>query len=167
MRPRASEEKEEVVTNGTPSTDEGGNFISQTKVETDHEPSKLADRQELAIFRQQKGTTAKSTYWGGDYPIQLDLAENTHAVTAARVAAREEAAIGKHRQGKTASTDENKQYDPGGTGNDPSISAYFSGHAVYCVLYCACFCFVLPSSLFPVLSCQVPLKMGAIGTWKP
>ena len=38
-----------------------------------------------------------------------------------RVAAREEAAIGKHRQG-TASTDENKQYDPGGTGGDPLIS---------------------------------------------
>ena len=61
-RPRASEEKEEVVVNGTPSTDEGGDFISQTKVETDNEPLELADRQfELMIFRHQKGTTAKST----------------------------------------------------------------------------------------------------------
>ena len=120
-RPRASEEKEEVVVKGTPSTDEGGDFISQTEVETDHELSKLADRQELEIFRQQKGTTAKSTDWGGDYPIQADFAENTNAVTAARVAACEEAAIGKHRQG-TTSTDENKQYDPGGTGDDPFIS---------------------------------------------
>ena len=42
-----------------------------------------------------------------------------------------------------------------------------SGHAVYCMLCCACFCFVLPSSQFPILSCQVPLKMEAIGTWKP
>ena len=67
-RPRASEEKEEVVVNGTPSTDKGGDFISQTKVETDHEPSKLADRQELVIFRQQKRTTAKSTDWGGRLP---------------------------------------------------------------------------------------------------
>ena len=121
-RPRASEEKKEVVVNGTPSTDEGGDFISQTKVETDHESSKLTDRQELVIFREQKGTTAKSTDWGRDYPIQTDFAENVNAVTAARVAAREEVAIGKQRQG-TASTDENKQYDPGGTGDDPLISA--------------------------------------------
>ena len=55
--------------NGIPNTDEGGDFISQTKVETDHEPSKIADRQELVIFRQQKGTTAKSINWGGDYPV--------------------------------------------------------------------------------------------------
>ena len=98
-RPRASEEKEEVVVNGTPSTNEEGYFISQTKVEIDHEPSKLADRHfDLVIFRQQQGTTAKSTDWGGDYPIQAEFAENTNAVTAAaRVAAREETAIGKHR----------------------------------------------------------------------
>ena len=121
-RPRASEEKEEVVVNGTPSTDEGGDFISQTKVETDN-ALKLADRHfELMIFRQQKGTTAKSTDWAEDYPIHADFAENRNAVTAARVAAREEAAIGKQRQ-ETASTDEIKQYDPGGTGDDPLISA--------------------------------------------
>ena len=61
-RPRASEEKEDVVANGTPTTEEEGNFISQTEVEIDHQPSKLADRHsELVIFRQQKGTTAKST----------------------------------------------------------------------------------------------------------
>ena len=95
-RPRASEEKEEVVVNGTPSTNEGGDFISQTKVEIDHEPSKLADRHfKAVIFRLQKVTTAKSTDWGGDYPIQAEFAENTNAVTAARDAAREEAAIGK------------------------------------------------------------------------
>ena len=59
----------------------------------------------------------------GDYPIQADFVENTNkAVTAARVAVHEEAAIGKHRQG-TASTDENKHYDPGWTSEDPLISA--------------------------------------------
>ena len=120
-RPRVSEEKEEVVVNGTPSTDEGGNFISQAKVEIDHEPSKLADRP-FVIFRQQQGTTAKSTDLGGDYPIQAEIAENTNAVTAVRVAAREKAAIGKQRQG-TASTDENKQYHLGGTSDDPLNSA--------------------------------------------
>ena len=88
-----------MVVNSTPSTDEGGDFISQTEVETDHEPSQPADRHfELGIFRQQQqGTTAKSTDWGGDYPIQADFAGNTKTVTAARVAAREEAAIGQHR----------------------------------------------------------------------
>ncbi|CAN0474376.1 unnamed protein product [Ascophyllum nodosum] len=107
-RPRASEKKEKVVVNGTPSTDEGGDFISHIEVETDQEPTQLADRHsELAILWQQ-GTTAKSTDWGGDCPIQADFVENTNnAVTATRVAAHEEAAIGKHRQG-TASTDENK-----------------------------------------------------------
>ena len=81
-RPRASEEKEEVVVNGTPSTDEGGDFISHIEVETDQEPTQLADRHsELAILRQQ-GTTAKSTDWGGDCPIQADFVENTNnAVT--------------------------------------------------------------------------------------
>ena len=112
-----------MVVNDTPSSDEEGDFISQTKVETDNEPLQLADRHfELVVFRQQKGTTAKSTDWWGDRPIRADFAENTDAVTAARVAAHEEAAIGKHRQG-TASTDENKQYDPGGMGDDPIISA--------------------------------------------
>ena len=113
-RPRASEEKEDVVANDTTSMGEGGDFVSQTKVEIDNEPLQLADRHfELVIIRPQKGTAAKSTYWGGDYLIQADFAENTNAVTAARVAAREEAAIGKHRQG-TALTDENKQYNPAG-----------------------------------------------------
>ena len=73
-RPRASEEKENVVVDGTSTTDEGGGFISQTEVETDNEPSQLADRHfELAIFRQQ--TTAKSTDWEGDYPFKQTLRE--------------------------------------------------------------------------------------------
>ena len=95
-RSRASEKKEDVVANGTPSMDEGGDFIYQTEVEIDNEPLQLADHHfELVTFRPQKGTAAKSTYWGGEYPIQADFAENTNAVTAARVAAREEAAIDK------------------------------------------------------------------------
>ena len=122
-RPRTSEEKEEVITNVAQSTDEEGDFIPQTKVGTDNEPLQLADRHfELVIFWHQKGTTAKSTDWGEDYLIQADFVENTSAFTAVRVAAREEAAIGKHRQ-VAASTDENKQYDPGGAGHDPLISA--------------------------------------------
>ena len=118
-QPRALDEKEEVDANGTPGADEGGDFISQTEVEIDHEPSKLAGRHfELVIFRQQQGTTAKSTDWGGDYPIQADFADNTNTATVARVAAREEAEIGQYWQGKT-STDENKQYHRGRTTDDP------------------------------------------------
>ena len=67
--------------NDTPSTDEGGNFISQTKVETDHEPSKLADPQELVIFRQQKGTTAKSTDWGETTPFKRGDHECSYSST--------------------------------------------------------------------------------------
>ena len=64
-RPRASEEKEEVVVNGAPSTNEGGDFISQIEVETDLEPTQLADHHsELAILRQQGTTIAKNTDWG-------------------------------------------------------------------------------------------------------
>ena len=123
-RPRDSEEEEKVVANCTPSTDEGGGFISQTEVEMDHKPSQSADRHsELVIFRQQQGKKTKSTDWGEDYPIQAGFAGNTNTVTAARVAAREEAAIGQHRQG-TASTDENKQqYDRGRRTADQFISA--------------------------------------------
>ena len=69
-RPRASEEEENMVANGAPSTDEGGNLISQTEFGTDNEAIQLADRHfELVIFRRQEGTTAKSTEWGGDSPI--------------------------------------------------------------------------------------------------
>ena len=82
----------------------------------------LADRHfELRILRQQ-GTAVKNTDWGGDNPIQAAFGGNPNTVTTAQLAAREEATIGKHRQG-TASTDENKQHDPGGTGDDPLISA--------------------------------------------
>ena len=35
------------------------------------------------------------------------------------------------------------------------------------MLCCAYFCFVLPSSHFPILSCQVPRKMREIGSCKP
>ena len=88
-RPRASEEEKKVVANGTPSTDEGGDFIFQTEGKMDHEPTQLADRHfELAM------TTAKNTDWGGDYTIQADFAGNTNKVTSARVAAHEEAVIG-------------------------------------------------------------------------
>ena len=53
-RPRASEEEEKVVADGTSRTDAGGEFVSQTEVETENEVTQLADRQfELAMVRQQ------------------------------------------------------------------------------------------------------------------
>ena len=70
-RSRASEEKEEVIVNGTSSTDEGGDFISQTKVETDKEPLQLADRHfELVIFQQQKGQPRRAQIGGGTTPFK-------------------------------------------------------------------------------------------------
>ena len=65
-RPRAPEEEEEkVVANGTPSTDKGGDFISQTEVEMDHEPTTLADRHFKLVM-----TTAKSIDWGESTPFK-------------------------------------------------------------------------------------------------
>ena len=97
-RPQASEEDENVVTDGTSSTDQGGDFAFRIEVGMDHEASQVAARHfELAMFRQQ-GTTATSTDWGGDYPIQADFGGNPTA-TAARVAAREEAAISRQQRG--------------------------------------------------------------------
>ena len=87
-RPRASEEGKKMVANGTSSTDEGGDFISQTEVETDNEATQLADPFfGLATFWQHQGTTAKSTDWGGDNTIQADFAGNLITVLTARVTA--------------------------------------------------------------------------------
>ena len=99
----------------------------------DHEPSQVAARHfKLAMFRQQE-TTAKSTDWGGDYFIRVDYARNPNTVTIARVVDHEEAAIGRHQRG-TTSTDQNKQYDPGGTGAELFISAKWP----CCILYTVC-----------------------------
>ena len=68
---------------------------------------------ELAMFRQQQGTTAKSTDMRGDYPIQADFGGNSKATAAQQVSAREDAAIGRHQRA-TMSTEQNKQFDPGG-----------------------------------------------------
>ena len=74
------------------------------------------------MLRQHQGTTAKSKDWGGDYTIQADFAENPETVTTARVAACEEAAIGRH-QGGTTSTEQNKEFDPWGKNGKLFISA--------------------------------------------
>ena len=170
-RPRASEEEEKVIANGTPST-EGGAFISRPEVGTDNEATQLADRHfELAILWQQ-ATTAKNTVRGGDYPIQADFGGNPNTATTAQDAAREEAAIGQHRQGKT-STDENKQYDRGRRTADPFISAKWPCcilYALLCVFVFSCFAFLAISNvIIPRIegSKNYPLKMGAIGTPKP
>ena len=140
-------EEENIVADGTSSIDKGGDFVSQTKVGMDHEVSQVAARDfELAVIRQQQGTTAKSTDLGGDYPIQGDFAGNPETVTAARVAAREEAAIGRHQRG-TTSTDQNKQFDPGGR----TVELFISVKWLCCILYallCVFFLFCL-SCNFP------------------
>ena len=53
----------------TKSTDKGEDLVFQIEVGMDHEASQVAARHfELAMFRQQQGTTAKSTDWRGNYP---------------------------------------------------------------------------------------------------
>ena len=81
----------------------------------------------------------------GEYPIQADFMVSPNTATTARVTARDEAAIGRHQRG-TTSTDQNKQFDPGGTGVNCSFLP--SGYAVYCMLCCAFFS-VLSSCNFP------------------
>ena len=90
-RPQASEEEDKMVADGISHVDQGGDFVFQTEVETNLETSQVAARHfELAMFRQQQGTTSRSTDRGGDYPIQADFAGNPKKATTARVAAREE-----------------------------------------------------------------------------
>ena len=80
----------------------------------DLETSQVAARHfELAIFRQQQGATAKSTDRGGYYPIQADFGGNPKATTAQQVSACEDTVIDWHQRG-TTSTDQNKQFHPGG-----------------------------------------------------
>ena len=126
-------EEEKVVVDGTLSTDKGGDFVSQTEVEMDHEASQIAARYfELAMFMLYQGTIAKSTDSRGHYPIQADFAENPKTVTTARVAACEEAAFGQHQRGAT-STEQNKKFDPWGR----TVNCLFlpSGDAIFCMLW--------------------------------
>ena len=107
-----------MVVNVTPNTDEGEIlFLKSSSRRTTNQYNSPIVIPNWRYF----GNKGQRTDWGGEYPIHANFVENTNNA-AARVAAHEEAAIGKHRQG-TASTDENKQYDPGGTGDNPLISA--------------------------------------------
>ena len=109
-RPQAPEEKEEVVVNGTPSTDEGGDSISQTKVETDHEPLHLADRHfKLMIFRQQKVTTARAQIGGETTPFKQNSQRTRvqlqqHESPPARRLRLASNGKGRHRLTRTSST---------------------------------------------------------------
>ena len=159
-----------MVADDTSSTDKEGDFVSQTEVGMDHEASQVAARHfELAMFGQQPGTTAKSTDWVGDYPIQADFAGNPNTAATARVAAREKAAISRQQRGAT-SNDQNKQFDPGQKGK-----LFISAKWLYCILHallCVFFCFTFlqfPLVIIPGTEGNKnnPLKMGAIVTRKP
>ena len=169
-RPRASEEEKKVVADGTSSTHRGGDFVFRTEVGTDKETSQIAARHfKMAMFRQRQGTTAMSTDWGGDYPIQADFAGNPETVTAARVTAREEAAIGRYQRG-VAVTDQNKQFDTGGRGAELFMSAKWPCcilYALLCVLFLFCLLAISDVNVPGVEGNKnYPLKMGAIGTRK-
>ena len=59
--------------------------------------------------------------------------------TTVRVAAREEAAIGRHQRG-TTSTEQNKQFDPGGCKDSLFLSAKWLLYMLYALLYIFLFC---------------------------
>ncbi|CAM9495867.1 unnamed protein product, partial [Ascophyllum nodosum] len=115
-----------------------------TEVRKDPETSQVTARHfALPIDRQQREVTTRSSEKGGDYPNQDDFGGNPTA-TAARVAAREEGAIGRHQRG-TTSTEQNKQFDPGGRRINYSFLP--SSYVVFCMPCCAFS--VLPSCNFP------------------
>ena len=111
-RPQASEEKEKGVTDGTSSTDQGGDFVFQIKVGMDHEASQVAAHHfKLAMFRQQQGTTAKST----------DGGETTHSSrlwgepdSDSSTSCRPRGGCDQSATARGASTEQNKPFDPGG-----------------------------------------------------
>ena len=159
-----------MVADVTSSTDQGGDLVFQTEAGMNLETSQVAALHfELAMFRQQQGTTAKSTYSGGDYPIHADFGENPQATIAQQVSAREDAAIGRYQRG-TTSIEQNKQFDPGG--RRVTCSFLPSGYFVFCMFCCTFICFVV-LKISPVIMPgskgykNSPLKMGANGTREP
>ena len=104
----------EMVADGTSSTDQGGDFVFQTEVGINLETPRVTARHfALPIDQHQREVATRSTERGGDYPIQAYLGGNPKKATTARVAAREETAISWRQRG-TTSTEQSKQFDPGG-----------------------------------------------------
>ena len=104
-----------MVADGPLSIDQERDFFFQTEIGKDSETSQVTARRfALPIDRQQKEVIIRSTDKRGDYPTEADFGGNPTA-TAARVTAREKAAIGRHHRGTTL-FDQSKQFDPGGDG---------------------------------------------------
>ena len=143
-RPQASDEKKKVAADGTLSTDQGGDFFFQTEVGKDPEtPQITAHHFALVIDRQQREVTTRSTEKGRHHPTQAEFWGNPTATTA-QVAAREEAVIGRHQR-ETTSTEQNRQFSPGG--RRVNCSFLPSGYVAFCMLSCAFS--VLPYYNFP------------------
>ena len=114
-RLQASEEEYKVIADGVLHVDQGGEFGFQAEVEKNPEtPQVTAHRfSKLPFDRQQREVTTTSTERGRDYPTQAGFGGDSKKTTTARVAAREEAASGRHQRG-TTSTEYSKQFDLGG-----------------------------------------------------
>ena len=99
-RPQASEEEDKMIANDPSHVDQGEDFVFQTEVGMNLEASQVAARHfELAMFRQQQETTAKSIDREGDHPVQGDFAGNLKTATTAQVAAREDTALSRQQRG--------------------------------------------------------------------
>ena len=132
-RQQASEEKDNVFAGGTSHVDQMGVCFFQAEIGKHRQTSQVTARQfvRLPIDRQQRKLIARSTERGGDYPIQADVGRNPRTTTV-RVAALEEAAIGGCQRG-TTSTEQNNQFDPGGS---RVICSFLpSGYLVCCMLF--------------------------------
>ena len=150
-RSRASEEKEKVVADGTSSIDQEGDFFSKSRLgwTTRHQTSPVAISN-WRCFVIIKGQQRKAQIGGETNSFKYTSRETPKIATAARVAAREEAAISRHQRG-ASSTEQNKQFEP----EERRVNCSFlpSGYAALCVFS---FAFsVLPFCKFPSLSYQV------------
>ena len=71
QRPHVLKDEDKVIANGTSHADQGGDFVLQTEVGMNLKTSQVvASHFELAMFQQHRGTTAKSSDRGEDYPTQ-------------------------------------------------------------------------------------------------
>ena len=116
---------------GISHADQVRNCFSQAKVKMDLETTQqVAARHfvKLAIFRQQRGTTRRSTDKEENYPIQANVGGNPK--TTPQVAVRQAARLPIDRQQRGSSSIElSKQFDSGGSGKScysRTICAVFS-----------------------------------------
>ena len=153
-----------MVVDGTPHSDQGGDFVFQAEVGMNLETSQVGARHfELAMFRQQQGTAAKSTY-RGETTLYKSISGETRMQQQHNKCQLERTLLsagnseGRRRRSKTSSLTLGDKWK--------MFSFLPKCYVVFCTLCCAFFCFVslLPGSKGDK---NPPLKMGASGRREP